>query len=94
MDLATFLASQSVILFDGAMGTQLAQRGLDMGGQNNLTNPDHVLDIHQQYIQSGSSPSPEMNRKVKGTLSTGEKRREEKSAIQDATARADCDGKA
>jgi 5-methyltetrahydrofolate--homocysteine methyltransferase len=54
MDLATFLATQAVILLDGGMGTQLAKRGLSMGGQNSVTNPDHVLDIHRHYIQSGA----------------------------------------
>ncbi len=35
------------------MGTQLAERGLDMGGQNNLVHPEHVLDIHKAYAGSG-----------------------------------------
>ena len=47
MDLSTFLMTQAKILLDGAMGTQLALRGLSMGDQTNLTNPDAVLDIHQ-----------------------------------------------
>jgi 5-methyltetrahydrofolate--homocysteine methyltransferase len=54
MDLATFLATQAVILIDGGMGTQLAKRGLSMGGQNCVTNPDHVLDVHRHYVQSGA----------------------------------------
>jgi 5-methyltetrahydrofolate--homocysteine methyltransferase len=54
MNLATFLATQAVILLDGGMGTQLAKRGLSMGGQNSVTNPDHVLDVHRHYIQSGA----------------------------------------
>lgn len=53
MNLSTFLKRQDIILLDGAMGTQLANRGLDMGGQNNLTNPDSVLNIHKQYTQCG-----------------------------------------
>jgi methionine synthase I (cobalamin-dependent) len=48
MDLSTFLITQDKILLDGAMGTQLA-----LGGHTNLTNPDAVLDIHQQYSQCG-----------------------------------------
>ena len=40
MDLSDFLVNQDAILLDGAMGTQLAVHGLNMGGQNNLTNPD------------------------------------------------------
>ena len=53
MDLSTFLTNQDTILLDGAMGTQLAMRGLNMGGQTNLTNPGVVLDIHKKYSQSG-----------------------------------------
>ncbi len=53
MNLSTFLETQDVILLDGAMGTQLAIRGLSMGGQNCVTNPEHVLDIHKQYSQCG-----------------------------------------
>jgi 5-methyltetrahydrofolate--homocysteine methyltransferase len=53
MDLSAFLTNQDTILLDGAMGTQLALRGLSMGGQTNLTNPDVVLDIHKEYSQSG-----------------------------------------
>lgn len=54
MDLVTFLANKDVILLDGAIGTQLAEHGLSMGGQVNLSNPDQVLDIHKKYSQSGS----------------------------------------
>jgi len=32
MDLLDFLTNQDTILLDGAMGTQLALRGLSMGG--------------------------------------------------------------
>jgi len=53
MDLSTFFTQPDVILLDGGMGTQLALRGLEMGGQNCLTNPDAVLDVHQHYVQSG-----------------------------------------
>ena len=47
--------TQDKILLDGAMGTQLALRGLSMGGHANLTDPDAVLDIHQQYSQCGNA---------------------------------------
>jgi 5-methyltetrahydrofolate--homocysteine methyltransferase len=53
MDFLTFLHQQDIIILDGAMGTQLAARGLSMGGQTNLTDPDQVLDIHRQYARSG-----------------------------------------
>lgn len=55
MDFSSFLMTQDKILLDGAMGTQLALRGLSMGGHTNLTNPDAVLDIHQQYSQCGNA---------------------------------------
>jgi 5-methyltetrahydrofolate--homocysteine methyltransferase len=47
------MKSQKLILLDGAMGTQLASYGLEMGGHNNLTHPDVVQRIHRQYIESG-----------------------------------------
>ncbi len=53
IDLSTLLRNHDVILFDGAMATQLAERGLPMGGQNNIFNPNHVLSIHQSYSQCG-----------------------------------------
>lgn len=42
------------MLFDGAMGTQLAKRGLSMGGHNCVTHPDDVLAVHRAYIEAGS----------------------------------------
>jgi len=53
MNLSEFLVSQETILLDGAMGTELAKSGLEMGGQNNLTNSEQVLDIHRQYANCG-----------------------------------------
>ncbi|MBI3941702.1 MAG: homocysteine S-methyltransferase family protein [Chloroflexi bacterium] len=57
MNLHTFLMhptmEQKTILLDGAMGTQLAHYGLDMGGKNNLTHPEAVLEIHTQYAECG-----------------------------------------
>jgi 5-methyltetrahydrofolate--homocysteine methyltransferase len=35
------------------MGTQLAEAGLEMGGQTSVTHPDVVLAIHQQYVECG-----------------------------------------
>jgi 5-methyltetrahydrofolate--homocysteine methyltransferase len=49
----TFLGLPYPILLDGAMGTQLAVAGLDMGGHNNLSHPDQVLCIHEKYAQIG-----------------------------------------
>jgi methionine synthase I (cobalamin-dependent) len=53
MSLSEFLNRQKPILLDGAMGTQLASFGLEMGGQNNLTHPDVVQKIHRQYADYG-----------------------------------------
>ena len=35
------------------MGTQLAEAGLEMGGQTSITHPDAVLAIHRSYIECG-----------------------------------------
>jgi 5-methyltetrahydrofolate--homocysteine methyltransferase len=53
MDLSQFLDHQKTILLDGAMGTQLANFELEMGGQNNLAHPDAVEHIHHQYAECG-----------------------------------------
>lgn len=44
---------KKVILLDGAMGTQLLDRGFTMGGQSNLSSPEQVLGIHKKYSQCG-----------------------------------------
>jgi 5-methyltetrahydrofolate--homocysteine methyltransferase len=41
------------IFLDGAMGTQLGEAGLEMGGQNNVTHPEAVLAVHRQYADCG-----------------------------------------
>jgi len=46
------------IICDGAMGTELQRRGLGRGETPdswNLTHPDRVKEVHQAYIQAGSS---------------------------------------
>jgi len=53
MDLSDFLKNTKPILLDGAMGTQLASFGLEMGGQFSLSHPDVVQKIHRQYIEAG-----------------------------------------
>ena len=47
---------QGPILGDGAMGTQLYSRGVDVRplDRANLTNPDVVKAIHLEYLQAGS----------------------------------------
>jgi 5-methyltetrahydrofolate--homocysteine methyltransferase len=46
-------SDRETIFLDGAMGTQLGQAGLEMGGQNNVTNPEAVLAVHKVYAASG-----------------------------------------
>lgn len=54
MNLLELLSSDKTPIFlDGAMGTQLGEAGLEMGGQNNVTNPDAVLAVHRQYADCG-----------------------------------------
>ena len=53
MTLAETISRGSIVLLDGAMGTQLAAAGLDMGGQNCLSNPDAVRAVHREYLTCG-----------------------------------------
>ena len=53
MNLAKLLESKPVLLLDGAIGTQLDERGLMARGRNNLDAPEAVLEIHQAYAQCG-----------------------------------------
>lgn len=54
MNFSEFLSdNKKRILLDGAMGTQLAEAGLEMGGQTSITHPDVVLAIHRQYAECG-----------------------------------------
>lgn len=51
------LAGKDLLLFDGAMGTQLQARGLAAGEVPELlclTNPQEITQIHQAYVQAGS----------------------------------------
>lgn len=53
LSLSEFILSKDVILLDGAMGTRLDDFGLQMGGQNNITHPQKVQDIHKEYAGCG-----------------------------------------
>jgi 5-methyltetrahydrofolate--homocysteine methyltransferase len=54
MSLQDLLNSERKILFfDGAMGTQLGEMGLEMGGQNCVTHPEAVLAVHEKYAACG-----------------------------------------
>jgi 5-methyltetrahydrofolate--homocysteine methyltransferase len=54
MSLEELLRGSAVVLLDGACGTQLAARGLDQGGEQNLDHPDAVRSIHEAYVRAGS----------------------------------------
>jgi 5-methyltetrahydrofolate--homocysteine methyltransferase len=55
MNLSELISDKSkVFLLDGAMGTQLAQAGCDMGGQGSLSHPEAVLAVHRHYVESGA----------------------------------------
>jgi len=48
---------QGLFLLDGAMGTQLIARGIEVGTCNdylNIDSPDTIFAIHQAYVQAGS----------------------------------------
>src|SRR5512139_2493939 len=54
MSLLELLSSdRHTIFLDGAMGTQLGQAGLEMGGQNSVTHPEAVLAVHERYAACG-----------------------------------------
>jgi 5-methyltetrahydrofolate--homocysteine methyltransferase len=53
VDFLSFIQTHRRILLDGAMGTQLDNRGLKPGGENNIANPEVVLEIHREYAQCG-----------------------------------------
>jgi 5-methyltetrahydrofolate--homocysteine methyltransferase len=49
--------SKGIFLLDGAMGTQLIARGIELGrccDYLNIERPDTILEIHHSYIQAGS----------------------------------------
>lgn len=48
----------NILIFDGAMGTMLQQKGLKIGENPEvfgLKNPDKLLEIHKDYLKSGSN---------------------------------------
>ncbi|MDD5064918.1 MAG: homocysteine S-methyltransferase family protein [Phycisphaerae bacterium] len=49
--------SKGVFLLDGAMGTQLIARGIELGRCYdclNIEQPDAILEIHRAYLEAGS----------------------------------------
>jgi 5-methyltetrahydrofolate--homocysteine methyltransferase len=53
LPLLELFENQEIILLDGAMGTQLGKYGIEPGGQNNILNPEKVLEVHKQYSNCG-----------------------------------------
>lgn len=53
MDFLRLLKDKSVVLFDGAMGTQLDKKGLMSRGRTNLDAPQAVLEVHRAYVEAG-----------------------------------------
>ncbi|MEN6370462.1 MAG: homocysteine S-methyltransferase family protein [Armatimonadota bacterium] len=43
-----------ILIFDGAMGTQLEERGVHPGPEANLKSPEIVIDVHKAYIDAGA----------------------------------------
>jgi 5-methyltetrahydrofolate--homocysteine methyltransferase len=55
MKLADFISNRKEpILIDGAMGTQLAEAGVEMGGQSSIFHPKAVSAVHRKYLESGA----------------------------------------
>ena len=54
MKFTELLNKEKVLLFDGGMGTQLAERGCEMGGAANLSSPEDVVNIHRDYSEAGA----------------------------------------
>lgn len=55
MDLRSFLKN-NILIFDGAMGTMLQNRGLKLGQLPeilNIENQNLIIDIHKAYIEAG-----------------------------------------
>lgn len=48
---------ENIVIFDGAMGTQLQKKGLKLGEVPeaiNITNRDKIVEIHSEYIEAGA----------------------------------------
>lgn len=55
MDFLSFLKEEKLVLFDGGMGSQLANLGLSLGGgAHNISHPDKVIEVHKSYVESGA----------------------------------------
>ena len=58
MKLQELLQKKKILVSDGAMGTELAKRGLVVGECSeiwNIEHPDKVLDVYKSYVNAGSN---------------------------------------
>jgi homocysteine S-methyltransferase len=56
-DIRELLASDQIIVFDGAMGTMLYSKGVYINrsyDELSLTNPDLVREVHEEYVRAGA----------------------------------------
>src|SRR5918911_1446143 len=56
-DFREFLAGDQITVFDGAMGTMLYSKGIYINrsyDELNLTNPDLVREVHEEYVRAGA----------------------------------------
>lgn len=57
MDVREYIKN-NILIFDGAMGTMLQQKGLQIGENPEvfgLKNPDKLIEIHKLYLEAGSN---------------------------------------
>ncbi len=57
MDFLSLLKEKEILLFDGAMGTELMRRGLKLGevpDKWNIDHPEVIREIFEQYYKAGS----------------------------------------
>jgi 5-methyltetrahydrofolate--homocysteine methyltransferase len=52
--IAEKIRNRRIVLLDGAMGTELAAQGVEMGGKSNLLHPGHVRCVHDAYCRAGA----------------------------------------
>jgi len=54
MKFKKLLEEKHIVMFDGGMGSLLAERGCDTTGASNLETPDAVTAIHKEYADAGA----------------------------------------
>ncbi len=56
MDIREYI-EKNVLIFDGAMGTQIQKKGLNLGEVPetlNITSKEKIIEIHKEYIEAGA----------------------------------------